>query len=92
MTKEEFKNIGKKCVGESYKKILKGAEKMKVCCSKCGGKNFKKENIYYEEWGEVEFGIACADCNTKLGYFAYGSIEWYADITTNVNVDDLFDE
>lgn len=42
-------------------------------CPCCGHQTFKKENIYYDEVGEVEYDIICNKCNYNISHFAYGS-------------------
>lgn len=39
---------------------------------KCGCKEFKTANEYYEEWFRVEYQLYCANCGKTVGIWAYG--------------------
>ena len=41
-------------------------------CPCCGHSTLKKENIYYDKSGEVEYDIICNKCNYHISHFAYG--------------------
>ena len=48
---------------------------------KCKHKNQFDENIYYDEYGAVEYDTYCANCGKYLGHWAYG----YYDLDYSLN-------
>ena len=61
--------------GFLWKAMTKISKWNRSSCPKCGGKDTKDTNIYYEESYIAEYDIVCTSCNQKVNAYAYGNFE-----------------
>lgn len=46
-----------------------------IKCSSCGCDDLETFDIYYDEFGEVEYSVRCLNCGKQLGTWSYG--KWF---------------